>query len=91
MTDELKSPFVFVPEGAEVPDAVRGPGWAQGRDGHPICPLTELPPGGPVPGESTLRARRSGGNVPGDGRGLPRSREGGWIDNSGRRQGRVWR
>jgi hypothetical protein len=87
MSDDLSSPFVFVPAGEKVPDQVRGPGWvrvpatfvprdgggvsstgqpwprdsadralAKDRSGRPICPLDELPPGAPKPGEGTLKA-----------------------------------
>jgi hypothetical protein len=39
MSDELKAPFVFVPEGAPAPDEVRGPEWLR-------IPATFVPRGG---------------------------------------------
>jgi len=65
MSDELKTPFVFVPEGAPVPDAVRGPEWMR-------TPATFVPRGGRVAAASQPWPKdRASGDWPKDRFGRP--------------------
>jgi hypothetical protein len=62
--DWVSLPATFVPEGDGQATASGQPWprdrlgrpWGRDRRGNPVCPLTELPPGGPVPGENALDA-----------------------------------
>jgi hypothetical protein len=44
----------LTPSGQPWPSDRNGRDWPMDRFGRPICPLAELPPGGPAPGEATL-------------------------------------